>query len=155
MTFRPTRTPLWLALTNLALLALYPVAWLAPLARAGVLPFFSGSELTVLGGVRDLWPSDPALSLLVAFFAVVAPWVKTALLALIHFDRLKPGRWTFALEIMGKLSMADVFLLAFYILAIKGVGVGYVKTAWGLWLFTGLVLVSFGVSIITARSTLR
>ena len=38
--------------------------------------------------------------------------------------------------------MADVFLLALYIVLIKGVGVGHVETAWGLYLFTGLVLVS-------------
>lgn len=151
---KPVVHPL-LAWVNLALLALYPVAWVAPLARAGVLPFFSGNELTVLGGVRDLWKSDPALSFLVAFFAVIAPWAKTALIALVHFGRLKPGRWTFALEIMGKLSMADIFLLAFYILAVKGVGVGYINTAWGLWLFTALVLASFAISIATGSAKPR
>lgn len=120
-----------------------------------MLPFFSGTELTILGGVRDLWPSDPALACLVALFAIAAPWLKTLLIALLHFGRLRPGRWALSLEVMGKLSMADVFLLAFYILAVKGVGVGYVKTAWGLWLFTALVLTSFAISIATARAMRR
>ncbi|MEM7423849.1 MAG: paraquat-inducible protein A, partial [Pseudomonadota bacterium] len=49
------------------------------------------------------------------------------------------------IEIIGKLSMADVFLVALYIVAVKGVGIGHVETAWGLWLFTACVLTSIGV----------
>ena len=32
--------------------------------------------------------------------------------------------------------MADVFLIALYIVMVKGVGIGHVASAWGLWLFT-------------------
>lgn len=42
--------------------------------------------------------------------------------------------------------MADVFLIALYILLAKGVGVGYVEPAWGLWLFTACVGVSIWAS---------
>lgn len=140
---------------NLAFLILYPIAWTAPLARARILPFFSGTELTIIGGVRDLWRSDPALATLVAVFAIGAPYVKTVLLALVQFGVLGAARWGGALILMGKLSMADVFLLALYIVLVKGVGVGYVETAWGLWLFTGLVLASFGVALIAGRKAAR
>lgn len=136
---------------NLAMLVLYPVAWLAPLAHAGILPFFTGSELTIIGGIMDLSDSDPMLALLVALFAIAAPYLKTLLLSALHFHLLPPGRWMKLLEYAGKLSMADVFLLALYIVLVKGVGIGHVNTAWGLWLFTGLVLVSFGVAILTGR----
>ncbi|WP_340108921.1 paraquat-inducible protein A [Pikeienuella sp. HZG-20] len=137
---------------NLALLVLYPIAWAAPLARARILPFFSGTELTILGGVRDLWRSDPALAVLVALFAIGAPYLKTILLALVQFGALSGAGWSGVLVFMGKLSMTDVFLLALYIVVVKGVGVGHVETAWGLWFFTGLVLASFGLALAAGRS---
>ncbi|MFV0473043.1 MAG: paraquat-inducible protein A [Pikeienuella sp.] len=140
---------------NLALLLLFPVAWAAPLARAGLLPFFEGNELSILGGVGDLWASDPALAVLVAIFALIAPYAKTILLAAIHFRMLSPTRWAAPLTLVGKLSMADIFLLALYIVIVKGVGIGHVKTAWGLWLFTLLVLASFAISILTERRAKR
>ena len=135
---------------NLLLLILYPAAWLAPLAHAGVLPFFSGDEITIGGGVVDLWDSDIALAILVAVFAIVFPYAKTIALALVHFGYLK-GRGMWLIEIMGKLSMADVFLIALYIVMVKGIGVGHVTTSWGLWLFTICVLVSMWVAWRTAK----
>jgi len=38
--------------------------------------------------------------------------------------------------------MADVFLIAVYIVVAKGVGVGRIETAWGLYLFTFCVAAS-------------
>lgn len=55
-------------------------------------------------------------------------------------------------EAVGKLSMADVFLVAVYVVVVKGVGIGHVSTAWGLWLFTGCVLVSTWVGWATKRA---
>jgi uncharacterized paraquat-inducible protein A len=135
---------------NLALLALYPAAWFAPLAHAGWLPFFSGNEITVVGGVANLWESDAALATLVAAFAVVIPYAKTLCLAAVHFRRLGP--WALpVIETVGKLSMADVFLIALYIVLVKGVGFGHVVSAWGLWLFTGCVLASIWAGWETKR----
>ena len=54
-------------------------------------------------------------------------------------------------DAVGKLSMADVFLVAVYIVIVKGVGIGHVSTAWGLWLFTGCVLVSLWAGWATRR----
>jgi len=135
---------------NILLLILYPVSWIAPLARAGFLPFFSGTEITILGGVRDLWQSDAALAALVAAFAIVIPYGKTLCLAAIHYGHLGP-RALPLIEIIGKLSMADVFLIALYIVLVKGVGIGHVASAWGLWLFTGCVLASIWVGFETKR----
>ena len=136
---------------NLALLILYPIAWNAPLARAAILPFFSGSELTIFGGVADLWRTDIFLATIVAIFAVLAPYLKTILLAAVHLRLVGGDRWFAALEFAGKLSMADVFLLAVYIVAIKGVGIGHVETAWGLYLFTALVLSSLFIALGTRK----
>jgi uncharacterized paraquat-inducible protein A len=135
---------------NLLLLLLYPASWLSPLARAGWLPYFSGTEITILGGVADLWQSDAALAALVALFAIVIPYAKTLSLAAIHFGWLGP-RALPLIEIVGKLAMADVFLIALYIVLIKGVGIGHVVSAWGLWLFTACVLASLWAGFETKR----
>ncbi|WP_112323282.1 paraquat-inducible protein A [Oceanibium sediminis] len=141
----PARRELALRLLNLSLLVLFPLAWFAPLARAGLLPFFDLDEISVITGIQALWEEDLALALLVAFFAMIAPLLKTALLALIHWGALKP-RALPLLGILSKLAMADVFLVAVYILLAKDVGVGRVEPAWGLWFFTACVLVSIFVT---------
>lgn len=137
------------ALLNLSFLILFPIAWFAPLMRAGVLPLFGLSEISVISGLQSLWSSDPALALLVTFFAIFAPYLKTLGLALLHFGLLSP-RALPALQVLGKLAMADIFLIALYIVVVKGVGLAHVETAWGLWLFTGCILASLALSL-TAR----
>ena len=131
---------------NLALLVLFPLSWAAPLVRAGLLPLFGLSEISVLSGIVSLWQTDIALALLVALFALVAPMAKTLALALIHAGRA-PATWLPALGWLGRLAMADVFLIALYVTLAKGMGVGRVETAWGLYLFTGCVLASLGLSL--------
>ena len=143
--------PRVLIAANLCLLILFPVSWMAPLMRAGLLPLFGLSEISILSGLGSLWSdAEYALVALVAVFALVAPLTKTICLTLIHLSRA-PARLLPALEIAGKLAMADVFLIAVYITLAKGLSVGRVETAWGLWLFTACVLVSLGVSMLTAR----
>ncbi|MBE0553930.1 MAG: paraquat-inducible protein A [Rhodobacteraceae bacterium] len=130
---------------NLALLVLFPLSWFAPLMRAAVLPLFGMDEISVVTGLQSLWGTDAALALLVTFFAVFAPFAKTVGLALIHHDLLKPSVLP-ALSLLGKLAMADIFLLALYIVLAKGAGMVTVETAWGLYLFTGCILASILVS---------
>ncbi len=135
---------------NLALLILYPIAWFAPLLRAGLLPVFGLSEISIISGLQSLWDTDPALALLVTFLAIFAPYLKTIGLALIHFGQLR-RRTLPALEILGKLAMADVFLIALYVVLVKGAGYVTVETGWGLYLFTACVLTSIGISHLTRR----
>ncbi len=139
-----------LKLLNLSLLVLFPLAWFAPLLRAGLLPLFGLSEISVISGLQSLWDSDVILALLVTFLAIFAPYLKTIGLALIHFGLLKRKTLP-VLNIMGKLAMADVFLIALYIVVIKGIGIGKVETAWGLYLFTGCILASLAVSVFTEK----
>lgn len=143
-------TPLRLA--NLALLILFPVAWFAPMLRAGVLPLFGLSEISVISGLASLWETDMFLALVVTFFALFAPYVKTLGLALVHFGLLDM-RVLPALTILGKLAMADIFLVALYITISKGIGVGRIETAWGLYLFTFCILASLAISILSNRTT--
>ena len=137
-------------LANLTLLILFPVAWFAPLMRAGLLPLFGLSEISVISGLQALWETDVFLALLVTGFALFAPYLKTIGLALIHF-RLASPRLLPALHILGKLAMADVFLIALYIVVVKGVGIATIETAWGVYFFTGCILASLAISIQTER----
>lgn len=130
---------------NLALLIVFPVAWFAPLLRAALLPIFGMDEISVITGLQSLWESDAALALLVTFLAIFAPYAKTIGLALLHWNLLSPKTLP-ALEILGKLAMADVFLIALYIVIVKGAGYVTIETAWGLYIFTGCVLASILVS---------
>ena len=58
-----------------------PLIEIAPVAYAGWLPFFSGHEITIYSGIRDLWHSDQVLALLVlaAQWLVFTPYVGVAL----------------------------------------------------------------------------
>ncbi len=146
--------PLALKLANLSLLLLFPVAWFAPLLRAGLLPLFGLSEISVISGLQELWGKDVFLALLVTGFALFAPYLKTIGLALLHFG-LMHRKVLPALHLLGKLAMADIFLIALYIVVAKGIGVGKVETAWGLYLFTACILASIGISWATERSRKR
>jgi paraquat-inducible protein A len=133
---------------NLTLLILFPIAWFAPLMRAGLLPLFGLDEISVVTGLQSLWESDIPLALVVTFLAIFAPFLKTIGLALIHFHLLSPKVMP-ALHILGKLAMADVFLLALYIVIVKGVGMATVEVAWGMYLFTACILMSLIIGLRT------
>lgn len=126
---------------NLALLILFPLAWFAPLMRAGLLPMFGLDEISIITGLQSLWATDVVLALVVTVLAIFAPWAKTLGLALLHFGLLSP-RVLPALHMLGRLAMADIFLIALYIVVVKGVGLATVEVAWGLYLFTACVLAS-------------
>ena len=139
-----------LQIANLALLALFPLTWFAPLIRTGLMPWFGLDEISVITGLQSLWDSDVVLALIVTAFALFAPMLKTIGLALIHTNLLSP-RTLPALSWIGKLAMADVFLVAIYVVVAKGVGIGRVETAWGLYAFTACILASIIISTLTAR----
>ena len=130
-----------LRLANLALLILFPVAWFAPLLRAGLLPLFGLSEISVITGLQSLWETDVA--------AGAAGHLPCDLRALrqdasasrcCNSTSLSP-RLLPALHCLGRLAMADIFLIALYIVRGQGRRAWRtVETAWGLYLFTGCIL---------------
>ncbi|HHS94582.1 MAG TPA: paraquat-inducible membrane protein A [Rhodobacterales bacterium] len=139
-----------LKIANLALLVAFPLSWFAPILRTALTGWFGLNEVSIISGMQSLWNEDAKLALLVTFFAIFSPMLKTIGLSLIHFGLLR-RKVLPALNFLGKLAMADVFLVALYIVVIKGMGVGKVETAWGLWFFTGCVLASILISHLTAR----
>lgn len=139
-----------LRIANLALLILFPLAWFAPLMRAGLLPLFGLSEISVISGLQSLWGSDVFLALIVTAFALLAPYLKTIGLALLHFNLASPKLMP-ALSWLSKLAMADIFLIALYVVVTKGVGIGKIEIAWGLYLFTACIIASIAISGLTPR----
>lgn len=137
-----------LRLCTLLLLGLYPVAWCAPLLRAGVLPWFGLSEISVLSGVAALWETAPVFAVIVAGFAFVLPVLKLAGVAAIQW-RVAGPRLIRATHLLGRLAMADVFLIAVYITVAKGVSLATVQVAWGLYLFTFCVLGSILLGLVS------
>jgi paraquat-inducible protein A len=140
-----------LRILNLSLLVLFPIAWFAPLLRAALLPLFGMDEISVMSGLQSLWGSDVFLALIVTTFAIFAPYLKTILLALVHFDLLK-AKVLPVLGYLGKLAMADIFLIALYVVVVKGAGRVTVEGGWGLYLFTGCVLASLLISTLSAKT---
>lgn len=147
---------------NLALLIIFPIAWFAPLIQTGLVPelqlpdwlggskLFEADTITVVSGLQALWDADVFLAIAVTFFALVAPLMKCLGMALIHFNLLSPVTQP-VIKYMGKLAMADIFILSLYIVIMKGMGVGKVEAAWGLYLFTICVVLSLIVSFFEGR----
>lgn len=136
---------------NLALLVLFPLAWFAPLLHAGInLPLFGTKAISVVSGLQALWDTDVFLALLVTFFAIFAPILKVIGVAMIQFGLMR-RKVLPAMELLGKLAMADIFLIALYIVVVKGVHLAKVQTGWGLYLFTFCVLASIFLSHATKK----
>ena len=147
---------------NLSLVLLFPVAWFAPLIRTGLLPdwqlpdwmggveLFSLTGISVVSGLQALWATDVFLAIAVTFFALVAPMLKCLGLALIDYGLLAKSTKP-VLGILGKLAMADIFILSLYVVIAKGIGIGEVEVAWGLYLFTLCVIVSLVLSFTERR----
>lgn len=136
---------------NLLLLVLFPVSWFAPLMRAGLdLPLFGTEAISVISGLQSLWETDIFLALLVTILAVFFPLMKTIGLSLIHFGQLKRQSLV-VVSVLGKLAMADIFLIALYIVIAKGVALTRIETGWGLYLFSLCVVFSVIFSIMTGK----
>jgi paraquat-inducible protein A len=73
-------------------------------------------------------------------------------MALIHFNLMTEAVQP-VITTLGKLAMAEVFILAIYIVISKSVGVGQIEVAWGLYLFTAAVLTSLCISLIDKRKS--
>ena len=137
-----------LAGANLGLIVAFPVAWFAPLMTVQLWRWGGVETVSVITGLQALWADEPVLALLVTFFAIVAPTIKVLGLSLIHFGQLAP-RMLGALFAVGRLAMADVFLVAVWIVAFKGLGIGRIEVLWGLYLFTACIVASLALSLAT------
>ena len=129
-------------------LALFAYVLFEPLLVTRI-SFIRRQEIVLVQAAYDLYQTDTLLFLVVFFFGIVAPAVK--MLASV-------GAWYFidvrlatklhkAIIVLGKLSMLDIMLIAIFVVAIRGVGIGSVDILPGLYFYVALVLSSFFVSL--------
>lgn len=130
-------------------LALFAYVLFEPLLVTRI-SFIRRQELVLVQAAKDLYQTDTILFLVVFFFGIIAPAAKMLASA---------GAWyfldvRFAIKIhnmiilLGKLSMLDIMLIAIFIVAIRGVGIGSIDILPGLYFYTALVLSSFFVSLV-------
>jgi len=135
-----------LPLLAIALIAL-PFTWFLPLFRTELLVFLD-NEVTVIGAAKTLFKADLALFAVIVLFGMVVPVAKLA--GLVYAWALQPraqGRASIgALSKISKFSMLDLFLIAVTIVGLKGVGLGKVEIAYGLYAFAGAVLMILALS---------
>ena len=67
-----------------------------------------------------------------------------------RFSVVAPRRLSI-LSLLGKLAMADVFLITLYIVIFKGVGLSHVETARGLYFFSFCILASMAAQTLSER----
>lgn len=138
-----------LALAAILALALaFPLAWFAPLMVVKVRFAFwaSGTGITLVSTLQALWAEAPTLAIVLSFLTLAAPLLKLLGMALVLTGMLSP-RVEGALWALGRLAMADVFLIVVYIAMFKGLNGGTITPQWGLWAYTAAVLGSLMLSL--------
>jgi uncharacterized paraquat-inducible protein A len=127
---------------------LVPVTWWLPLFTARV-PFLWRQDVSIASGLAELWRLDLLLFTAVLLFSVVAPLAKGLALSWVWYrvPIANTQTWLGRLALLGKLAMAEVFLLAVILVGLKGVGIGTVEVSWGLQGFVLTVLLSLASSI--------
>lgn len=124
-----------------------PVAWSVPLFTAR-LPFLWRQEVSVLGGLVELWRIDPPLFAIVLVLAVILPLLKALATAYVWYlvPARRAGNVLRRLRFLAKLAMTEVFLLAVLIVGLKGVGIGRIDIEWGLYAFAAVALLALATS---------
>lgn len=137
---------------TIALAVLFPISWFAPLmtVKASFAFWGSGIAVSLISTLQSLWAEDPALALVLSFLTLVAPMLKLLGTGLMLTGLLSP-KAKGAIWLLGRFAMADVFLIALYMVIFKGLDIGSISINWGLWAYTLAVIVSLGLSLWLAR----
>lgn len=119
-----------------------------------------GSAVSVVGGIITLFhEGEYFLFTVLSLFTLVFPCAKLALLAIIWLERkhdLARVRQLHGwVELLGKWSMLDVFVVAILIVAMKSAAVADIRLGFGLYLFTLSVVATQFASTWVARALKR
>jgi uncharacterized paraquat-inducible protein A len=127
----------------------FPFVLFLPLLSTRI-PLISHNEIVLAFLAYDLFYADKFLFVVVFVFGMVVPVCKMlcAVLCWYRFDRAVAQRCLPALSLLSKLSMLDVMLLAVFIVAFKGLGVGVVSIRYGLYAYVVLVLCSLFLTLL-------
>lgn len=133
-------------------LALFGYVLFEPLLVTRI-SFIRRQEIVLAQAAYDLYQTDTVLFLVVFFFGMAVPAVKMIASAWAWYllDVRRAAKHQTWITILGKLSMLDVMLIAIFIVAIRGTGIGSVDILPGLYYYVALVLSSFFVSLTMER----
>lgn len=111
--------------------------------------FIRRQEIVLVQAAYDLYQTDLLLFMVVFFFGIVAPSIKLIAsgCAWYFLDVRRATKFHKLIILLGKLSMLDIMLIAIFVVAIRGVGIGSVDILPGLYFYVVLVVNSFFVSL--------
>jgi paraquat-inducible protein A len=135
---------------SLLLIVSLPITFFVPLLTT-TFWFFMQTDITLARAVSDLFRIDKFLFAIVVVFGVVFPFLK-AIMSVVCWYYFEISTIERPLQVLGylaKLSMLDIMLLAFFVVAFKGVGMGTVHVRYGLYI---LCLASYGVTFSQSRN---
>jgi len=124
-----------------------PSIFFIPLLSTKLL-FYTRADITLVQAARDLFHTDKFLWIVVVLFGMALPTLKAiASVSLWYFVELsQTTKYRALIGSISRLSMLDVLLLALFIVAFKGVGIGTIQIRYGMYLYTAVVLGSLLVS---------
>ncbi len=119
--------------------------WLLPMMTLSRFVFLS-QEVSLLQGIWELArEGEFFLFALLAAFSILFPAVKILLGLLIWYGAIsshRQGRWLRWLDVLGRWSMLDVFVVALMVVAIQVSLIDDVELHGGLYAFTAAILLS-------------
>jgi paraquat-inducible protein A len=139
----------WLGWLTLLAGGLLIAGWTLPIMTVERLLFLS-QEISILQGVGELWgEGEIFLAVIIAAFSIVLPTIKLAL-ALLLWYRGEVGGVTLLrhlgwIELAGRWSMLDVFVVALTVVAIEVSLIDEVTVHPGIYVFTGAIVLSLVV----------
>lgn len=128
---------------SLLIVASLPIILFVPLLTTRFW-LFTLTDITLAHAISDLFRIDKFLFVIVFVFGAIFPFLKAIMSALCwyYFEASRIERYLEVLSYMAKLSMLDIMLLAFFVVAFKGLGIGNVHVQYGLYVYASLVIAS-------------
>lgn len=132
----------------IAAVVLYIPANLLPVMTT--VSVFGPYEHTLLGGIAELWPADPALAVIVFVASIAVPVFKIAALALLAWTAHRGSRWRQQgrarlyrlIEDVGHWSMLDVFVVVLLVGMVRFGAFASVRAEAGLLAFGAVVVLT-------------
>jgi paraquat-inducible protein A len=138
----------------LTALGLLIAGWSLPTFKLTKAIFFM-STYSIWAGIMELWKAKLYfLAGLIFFFSMIFPTVKLLGLLAIWFvplDEKARGKYLNRLELLGRWSMLDVFVVATLIVLIKSKSIVDANASAGIYLFAGAVILSMLITNIIYR----
>ena len=139
----------WLGWGAILAAILLVTGWVLPIMTIERLLFLS-SEISILQGVEELWSEHEIfLAIVIGTFSVLLPAVKLALALYLWFHAEagshRSRRTLTLLEIAGRWSMLDVFVVALLVVAIRTSLINDVTVHPGVYVFTAAIVLSLVV----------